>query len=162
MLIEMPITKKMIQVAQQKSIEMGKLNNSITEGAGNLAGFIGEAMVAHFFRVPLINTYDFDVIYKDIKIDVKTKRTSVEPKPFYECSVADYNIKQDCDGYLFTRVLTNLEKGWLLGYMPKAEYYMRSIKHRKGELDTQNNFRFKADCYNLSIQQLYCVTKYEW
>ena len=162
MLIEIQITKKMIQVAQQKSIEMGKLNNSITEGEGNLAGFIGEAMVAHFFRVPLVNTYDFDVIYKNIKIDVKTKRTTVEPKPYYECSVADYNIKQDCDGYLFTRVLNNLEKGWLLGYIPKAEYYQMSIKHRKGEIDPQNNFRFKADCYNLSIEKLYSVIEYHW
>jgi len=162
MLIEMPITKKMIEVARQKSIEMGKLSNSITEGEGNLAGFIGEAMVAHFFRVPLVNTFDYDVIYKNLKIDVKTKRTTVEPKPYYECSVADYNIKQDCDGYLFTRILNSLGKGWLLGYMPKAEYYLRSIKHRKGELDLQNNFRFKADCYNLSIEKLYSVIEYHW
>ena len=35
----------MFLTAREKAVEVGKLNNSILNGGGNLAGFIGEQIV---------------------------------------------------------------------------------------------------------------------
>jgi len=155
-MIEMAITEQMKEIARVKAEEMGKLYNSITRGDGNVAGFLGEAMVAKYTGAAMTNTYDYDLLYLDyIRIDVKTKRTDVVPKPFYECSVADFNTKQNCDWYVFTRVTNTLSKGWILGFMPKKDFYTHSRFCRKGDIDLANNFVFKADCYNISIEKLY-------
>ena len=41
-MIEVIVTQDMLDKAHNKSEEMGRLNNSITKGKGNLAGFLGE------------------------------------------------------------------------------------------------------------------------
>jgi len=41
-MIEVVISPKMLVSARDKAADMGRLQNSITNGAGNLAGFIGE------------------------------------------------------------------------------------------------------------------------
>ena len=153
---EIIVDKKWIEDSTLKSKEMGNLNNSITKGDGNLSGFIGEMMTLSFLpESKLFNTYDFDIIYKDnVKADVKTKRTKVKPKPFYECSIANYNTHQLCDEYVFVRVLNDMSKGWILGWMDKDEYLNRATFMVKGEIDPSNNFRVRADCYNLPISEL--------
>jgi len=155
-MIEIEITNQMRDMAQTKAEEMGKLHNSITGGNGNLVGFLGEAIVANLIGTELINTYDYDLIYLDrIKIDVKTKRTDVRPQPYYECSVADFNTKQDCDWYVFTRILNSCSRGWVLGFLPKKAFYKKASYHRKGDVDLSNYFIFKADCYNIKIEDLF-------
>jgi len=152
---EIIVDKKWIEDSTLKSKEMGNLNNSITKGDGNLSGFIGEMMVLSFIpESKLFNTYDFDIIYKDNKLDVKTKRTTVIPKEYYDCSVAAFNTKQKCSHYIFTRVLNDLSKGWLLGWMPKEEYFKSARFLKKGDRDGDNGFIVRADCYNLPINKL--------
>ena len=149
------ISKELIEKAEAKSEEMGKLNNSITKGDGNIAGFIGEFMVAEETGSTVCNTYDYDLISKkNWRIDVKTKRTNFPPKPYYECSIAAYNIKQDCDFYVFTRVKNDLSVGWILGYYAKMKYFKDAVFHREGDIDNDNKFVFKADCYNMKISSL--------
>ena len=41
-MIEIEITDDMLSSATRKAEEMGKLNNSILKGKGNIAGFLGE------------------------------------------------------------------------------------------------------------------------
>lgn len=147
-------------MAREKSEEMGKLNNSITSGEGNLAGFIGEFVAAREIGAEVNNTYEYDLLAFGKKIDVKTKRCTSRPKDFYECSIAAYNTKQKCDIYLFARMLwlkqqpNHWERGWLLGWLPKEEYFEKATFLRKGQIDPSNNFVVKADCYNLAIAKL--------
>lgn len=153
-MIEVDITEDMIRDAKAKSIEMGKLRNSITKGEGNVAGFIGELVALKIIGGKIKNTYDYDLVSKGgIKVDVKTKRTTVKPKPFYNCSVADYNTKQACDYYCFVRVLEDNSKAWFLGVYPKDKFYEDATFNRKGEPDGPV-FKFTADCYNLQISKL--------
>ena len=100
------------------------------------------------------NTYDYDILVDGYKVDVKTKQTTVKPKPFYECSVANYNTRQLCDVYAFVRVLKDLSKGWYLGSIKKQDYFSKAVYLRKGDIDPSNNFTVRADCYNLRIQEL--------
>tara|TARA_R110000868_G_scaffold376794_1_gene641893 strand:+ start:473 stop:946 length:474 start_codon:yes stop_codon:yes gene_type:complete len=153
-MVEVDITEEMICLAKDKVKEMGNLNNSILNGSGSLAGFIGEQIFMNVLGGEWKNTYDYDVIISEKRIDVKTKQTTVKPKPYYDCSVASYNTKQDCDAYAFVRVKKDLSVGWLLGIKPKDKYFKESTFMRKGEVDPSNNFTVRADCYNLRIDKL--------
>ena len=154
MIIEIKITDKMISLAKNKSEEMGNLNHSILNGCGNLAGFIGEQIAIHVLGGDWCNTYNYDIIVSEKRIDVKTKQTTVKPKPFYECSIAAYNTKQDCDAYAFVRVKKDLSVGWFLGIKTKEKYFNQATLMKKGDIDPSNNFVVRADCYNLPISKL--------
>ena len=153
-MIEVRITDEMIQLATDKSIEMGKLNNSILKGRGNIAGFIGEQIAIQALKGVWQNTYDYDITVGDVKVDVKTKQTTVKPLPHYECSVANYNTKQNCDAYAFVRVLKDQSVGWYLGSLNKKEYYDKATYIKKGDFDPSNNWTAHADCYNVRIDEL--------
>jgi hypothetical protein len=152
---ELEVPLSMIEVARTKAAELGKLHNSILKGKGNIAGFIGEQIALHFLGGTWENTYEYDIILPDGKrIDVKTKQTSVKPRPDYECSVTNYNTKQKCDAYAFVRLKNDLTVGWYLGCLDKEKYLEKATFMRKGDVDPGNTYMFKADCYNLAIKEL--------
>ena len=154
-MIEVEITEKMKKRAWRKAREMGKLKNSITKGDGNIAGFLGEEVANQIICGKITNTYDYDIVDDcDIRYDVKTKRCTSEPKDKYECSVAAYNTKQDCDGYAFVRVLNDFSIGWFLGVLTKQDYFDKATFLKKGDVDPSNNYTVKADCYNVRIDEL--------
>lgn len=140
--------------ARREAEEMGSLNGSIEDGDGNYAGILGELLFVEHFGGTRDNTYNHDVRYDGRTIDVKTKRRSVEPKPYYECSIADFNTTQDCDLYYFVSVLYDHSEAWLLGYKSPDEYYREAEFHQEGDYDPDNGFTFKADCWNLPINDL--------
>ena len=148
------ITGEDIKEAKLLANNMGTLQNSITKGQGNVHGFLGETITSKFLKSKLSNTYDYDIIYNNIKIDVKTKRVTTPPRDYYECSVASLNTKQLCDIYVFTRVLKDMTKGWLLGYINKKDYFDKAVLLKKGDIDPSNNWKVKTDCYNLPINKL--------
>ena len=149
------ITQDMRDYAEQEALRMGKLNNSILSGKGNTAGFIGELVAHQIFGGTIANTYDYDLILTNgLTVDVKTKRVTSAPRPHYECSVAAFNTKQQCDAYAFVRVDSKCKKAWFLGAMGKQEYFDAARFMKKGDVDPSNNFIVKADCYNLPLARL--------
>jgi hypothetical protein len=140
--------------AKELAENLGHIKNSITKGQGNVAGFSGELMVAKFLGVDLSHTKNYDMIYNGLRVDVKTKRTNYPPKPSYECSIAKTSLHQDCDLYVFVRVLPSLNEGWILGYKPQSEYFKEAKFWKKGEIDPSNNWKVSVDCYNLAISKL--------
>jgi len=150
------------QVERAKRLyDFEALNGSITKGKSNVYGALGEILVAdHFFDVGVdfSSTKDYDMIIKGYKVDVKTKRTTVEPKEFYFCSISNWNTKQECDFYFFVRVMEDFTKGFLLGYIRKKEFYEKAVFKKKGDEDT-NGFLFKDNCYNVEISKLKKFTK---
>ena len=156
------ITSKMRDYASKKSKEMGVLKHSIAKGKGNMYGFLGENMfqgyASPFYKVETHNTYDYDFILNDsIKIDVKTKSTSVIPKGQYDCSVAAYNTKQKCDAYVFCRVMHSFDTGFILGGLTKEAFFDKAEFWKKGVIDPSNGYRVKANCYNIKIDQLQSI-----
>jgi hypothetical protein len=148
------ISKSSIDKAKEKSYQMGQLKNSITKGEGNIHGFLGELITAQELKAEESNTYDFDIKLNNLKIEVKTKRVTTPPKSFYECSIAALNIKQKCDFYVFTRILKNMESGWILGYLSKEDYFEKATFLEKGTVDPSNGWKVLTDCYNLPIAEL--------
>lgn len=155
-MIEVSISSTQYQRALDMAKEMGQLNNSITKGDGNLAGFIGEVVLSDLLGWTQANTYDYDLITPEgHTVDVKTKRTKVAPKPYYECSVAAYNTRQNCDFYAFCRVDNGFEKLWFLGIIEKQKYFQNARLLRAGDKDGDNGFIVHADCYNMAIGDLW-------
>ena len=154
-MLELEVLPEQVRKAEELAKDLGTLRNSITSGDGNLAGFLGEVVVADYIGAKHANTYDYDLVSKNGQtIDVKTKRTNYPPKDYYDCSVAAFNTKQKCDYYAFVRVKNDLSRVWVLGFYPKLDYFKDAKFYRKGEFDPDNKFTFKADCYNMPINRL--------
>jgi len=157
------ITENIIKYAKKKGEKIGPIDKSITNGDGNAAGVIGELLVLGVMGLTMENlksseSYDYDIIDNDgIKWDVKTKRRTVDPKPYYNCTVADYNTKQKCDRYIFVS-LRNLEEGFITGWISKKEFYEKASFANEGDLDPTSPkhkpFYFTADCYNIECKYL--------
>ena len=114
---------RMIQYAQTKSDEMGRLNNSFLQGNGNKAGFIGECIAWEVFGGTICNTYDYDIILPNmVTADVKTKTVNREPKLYHEASVQEYSLHQKCDIFIFVHLLKNFKGGWVSGWIFKDCY----------------------------------------
>ena len=153
----MDILPEWVTEAKLRCEKMGVLGNSITEGEGNTAGFIGEiATHVYLSGSTLESTLDYDVIYRGHLIDVKTKRTT---RPFingsFDASIAHHNPRQKCHLYAFTRVNEEAEKVWLAGWMGKLDYFDLAEYHRKGDIIGTNNFTVKSNCYNLPYALLH-------
>ena len=71
-MIEVEITEDMKKRAWAKSREMGEINNSITHGDGNIAGFLRRS-ANQLICGDICNTYDYDIVKGDTRYDVKTK-----------------------------------------------------------------------------------------
>jgi hypothetical protein len=158
-MVEIKFTDEEITKAQKMADEMGALRNSITKGKGNLIGFMGEIAALRVYGGVQNNTKDYDLILPDgRKADVKSKKTTATPLPHYDCSVADYNTRQSCDIYIFTRIWPEEKIGWVLGHYEREKYYEDARFLRKGQIDGDNWFRVKADCWNMQISQLLEMT----
>lgn len=157
--IEIDITADMIRLAQEKANELGQLSNSIRQGRGNLAGFLGEAVVDAAWGGGISsNTYDFDATLEGEKFEIKTKDRTVPPALHYEASVANYNTKQRAGYYVFVSLLrrdTLFTKGYVIGIIPTSDYYKEATFRRVGEIDPSNGWTVRANCYNLPYEKLY-------
>jgi hypothetical protein len=155
-MVEVDIKPQWKKVALKEAEELGALRKSITGGQGNQAGFLGEIVVADYLAVNRNNSYGHDLVGKKKTYDVKTKRCKSKPLDSYTVSVCALNTKQDCDVYVFVRVTVDLKKAWILGFMPKEEFFKKAKFCKKGDLDPDSdcNWRFKEDCYNMYIKDL--------
>jgi len=143
--------------AKKLAQEMGSLRGSIENGDGNYAGLVAELVMGEIIDSKRDATYNYDLfveLYNGVKIDVKTKRRTVPPKSHYEVSIADWNTSQDCDWYYFTSFNEENSVLWFLGYMEPDRYYDAATFHKEGDKDPDNNFTFKADCYNVAFSEL--------
>lgn len=155
-MIKVVITCEMIDRAKKLSEQQGVLNRSFMNGEGNLYGYLGEEVFLSLFPDAIrVNTVNCDFLYKDKKVDIKTKHCTTSPKLFYECSVADYlKDKQKNDYYAFIRVKKDLTEGWFLGMIKKEEFFKKARYMKKGQLDKSNNYTVRHNCYNLKIGDL--------
>ncbi len=165
--------QSMIDEAIKKAEELGSINNSITSGRGNLAGYLAEIALTKYLGCKNISCdkgrdkYDYDLIKDGRKIDVKTKRRTVDPKPFFEVSIAGTSKHQKTDTYAFISITFKEKRGmgsqaqyygvesiWLCGFMSKEDYFNKAIFWKKGAVDPSNGFKVHADMYNMPISSL--------
>jgi len=161
-LIQVPITSNMLQEAQDR-FDFGVLNGSITNGAGNFAGALGEIAAIHYlrskgYRVEDTSTYDYDIIVNGHKVDVKTKRQKQKPLDHNRVAVSSWNTKQKCDFYFFATALYDHSYVYLNGYYQKKAFFVEADFKRKGEKDPEggnSSFVFSHDCYVMHNYQIH-------
>ena len=172
-MIKLDFDQSMIDEAVKKAEELGSINNSITSGRGNLAGYLAEIALTKYLGCKNISCdkgrdkYDYDLIKDGRKIDVKTKRRTVDPKPFFEVSIAGTSKHQKTDTYAFISITFKEKRGmgsqaqyygvesiWLCGFMSKEDYFDKAIFWKKGAVDPSNGFKVHADMYNMPISSL--------
>jgi hypothetical protein len=150
------IDPRLIEVAVKRSEKLGVLKNSITNGAGNVAGYLGQMLVTLLLKGSDVDTFNYDVVKNNIRYEVKTKRCTSQPLDYYNCSITNFNASQKCDYYVFVRILEDYSKAWILGKKKVTEFFSESTFNKKGELDPSSNlkWKFRADGYNLEIKKL--------
>tara|TARA_R110002074_G_scaffold172982_1_gene335647 strand:+ start:1178 stop:1672 length:495 start_codon:yes stop_codon:yes gene_type:complete len=154
------ISKEQIERAK-KLYPFQELRGSITKGKGNLIGAVGEIIVFDLFtskgyKVEFNSTYDYDLIIDELKVDVKSKGTNYKPVNSFNCSIPAAQKKQKCHYYFFTYITYDYKNCYLAGYKSKESFFKEAHFAKKGELDNNGSVKwtFKADCYNLLIQEL--------
>lgn len=158
-IIHVDIPENIIIVAKQQASDMGVLNGSFRKGSGNIIGFIGELLICQYANVQQVDRnsdciYDYDLVIKNIKCDVKSKEVTTWPNINYECSIEKFNTSQQCDIYIFTRIMRDFSSAWILGWIPKITYFNKCYFVSKGFIDPKNNKRIPSDRYNILIEQL--------
>jgi hypothetical protein len=83
----------------------------------------------------------------------------VVPRLSYEASVANYNIKQKADYYVFVSLYRIKEtndycRGYIIGIIPKNDYKTRANFLNVGDIDPSNGWKVSAACYNLPYKEL--------
>lgn len=149
----LPIKKKLFLQASEEFYNTAEFKGSVTKGDGYLAGVIGELAVAEYLKAKRQPTKDYDLIKDDIKIDVKTKRTSVKPKEHYMCSIFKSSKHQQYDRVYFTRVSYDYKTIYLLGWITKEDFYNKAKFVKKGDI-IDGSMKAVADCHNIQIKDL--------
>ena len=156
-------SRKMIDQASQWADDLGGIKNSITRGDGNYAGRLGELALARHLGVDVEDSKDYDIIYEGKKIEVKTKRRAVEPKPDYTVNIAATSLHQKPDIYAFLSMeyldrdsggnYTDLLHIWLCGYKNSEQFFEEASFWPKGTPDPPA-FKTHRDMYVMKIKDL--------
>ena len=167
LIVEIPFTQDMVNSAKAKAKQMGSIKNSILKGKGNFAGFLGEEAVAAYISADIISfeegdaKYGHDILKNDRRIEVKTKRRTVAPKPFYDVSVAATSKhqadKRGLDLYIFASIQFDghtPKRIWIIGQKDRDQYFKQARFIKKGESEGNNGFRAHTDMYNLITTEL--------
>jgi hypothetical protein len=156
-MISLDVTAEHMEKAKAL-FEFKKLNNSITEGDGNLAGALGEILVCEYYKGIQQNTFDYDLIIKSLKIDVKTKRYTARftPSLKWNLNIPDFNTTQDCDYYCFVGMPDDYSKAYIYGFILKSKFYEIATFGAKDEIDPYGDgkWTYRADCYNILVSRL--------
>jgi len=121
-------------------------------------GYIGEEIIKRYLNIKTESeTYEYDIISKGKKIEVKTVSCKFKPKENYLCTVNSHDLntthKQKADYYIFLRILNDYSKGWILGYIKCNEFFDKGKFVSKGE--DFGKFKFtKANATVLEIKEL--------
>jgi hypothetical protein len=144
----------------QKSL--GTLKNSITEGKGTPAAYVGKMMVADYLGIHCVSrSYHENFVYYGDRINVKSVRCSSQPFGFYDVSITfDVDDFQNIDGFIFTRVSYNYRRVWICGYQSKKDHKEKSRKMRTGEVDLNNGYKCSKGCYKIQIKDLVPLSQY--
>ena len=162
-MLQLPFDNKMIREATNWAENLGGIYNSITKGDGNYVGRLGELALAKHLGVEVEDHKDYDLIYNDSKVEVKTKRRATKPKSNYTVNIASTSRHQKPDTYAFLSVeysdrdsggnYSDLLKIWLCGYKSAEQFFEEAEFWPKGTPDPPF-FKAHSDMYVMKIGEL--------
>lgn len=166
-MIELPLTQEMIDRARKRDEELKPLNNSIKEQMGRFDGFLAEEALASYTKSKLVSSessdrFHFDLIIKDIKVEVKAQRQNNGKKPLktYESTVSSFSEVQKPDKYAFISIIykhiSSKEPSsiYLKGFLDYQEFQEIHRFIPKGTKSGNNNYISRADQWNVCNKEL--------
>jgi hypothetical protein len=130
-----------------------------SEKERTLFGYLGEQVVADFLNLEQSSeTFEYDLVFRGKRLEVKTVSCKFKPLPSYLCTVNSHDLsgvhKQGADFYVFVRIINDRSKGWILGYMPCAEFFEKGQFVAKGSEVIKGVSFQKANATVLAISNL--------
>ena len=163
-MVEIITTKRMIDTVNRKiekfhfDKEKG-LSRFGSEKERTYYGYLGEQIVMAYLGINIDNDdHNYDLTYKEFKLEVKSISCKFKPLQHFLCTVNSYNLtgihKQYADYYVFTRILNDKSKGWILGYIDCDKFFKIGRFVPKGT-ELVKDVRFvKANATVLEINRL--------
>ena len=163
-MLQLPFDNEMIRKATEWAENLGGIYNSITRGDGNFAGRFGELVLAKHLGVKKVEDHkDYDLIYNDLRVEVKTKRRATKPKSNYTVNIAATSLHQKPDTYAFLSLeyldrdsagnYSDLLNVWLCGYKDADQFFEEAEFWPKGTPDPPS-FKTHRDMYVMKIGKL--------
>lgn len=166
-IIEVTITPKIFEEAETFALLFPVCNHKSTmtgeqNKIANLTGNLAESCFNYVFpNAERVNNYDFDFVWNDKTIDVKSKRCNSVPQNNFIVSVMEYSLNQQKnDYYVFARVKEDYSKCWILGVISKSGFRKKSTLMKEGDYNPDTNYTSRVDSYDLAISQLIKMDRY--
>lgn len=146
-----------IELAKRRRAQMPESSkDSILKGEGTLAGVVAEIYSAKYFDAGLGESFQFDIQKSGRLGEVKTHRRNVIPRAHYMVRVCKKNDRQQCHTYIFCSILFDLSRLWIVGLMPREEFFQTAQEIEVGTKQ-DDGFIAKESCWQLRIAELYPV-----
>lgn len=168
---EVEITERMLGYARRRAARVASCPNRELHQFGSeadriLVGYVGEVAVMKALDIRRAEDgFDFDLLYRERKLEIKTVSCKAPPPPHYLCTVNSVNPegvhKQAADLYVFVRVRYDLALAWILGFIPCPEFFTRGRFVKKGETVAGVVFA-KANATVLPISNLMPIKHLDW
>lgn len=158
-MIKWTITPEAIALADAEAESYRhNLTNSITNGAGTTAGVVAEHYFKRLFPTAVrAHAYSHDFDYRGWRIEVKTKRRTVDVQPYYLAHIAKTSTHQWSPNtvYVFYSINTKDSTGQCCGMMMADEFYRRAKFYKVN--DDMDGLPARAACWGIRYGDLHEV-----
>src|SRR5512139_4146593 len=120
--IEIAITPDIMKAAEEKRARVireieadGRTHWAYSPGC-DVSGFLGEQLVIRYLGAEDKDRRGYDLDLVGMRLEVKTITAKFCPPVTYDAAVHNYQ-STDADLYVFTRILADLSRGWILGQL---------------------------------------------
>lgn len=155
-MIKVEITKEMMDWATAKTkahVKGQKFRSEVDKHNSVLLGYTGDACFQKQYPdATHVDESNYDFIYCDVQIDVKSWWSKYPPKPGYYVQIPTVDIVRHPEVYVFCCILDGFHYGYLVGFMDSYDYKEKSTFHRKGEKN--DRLTYCVNCWELPITEL--------
>ena len=153
-MIEVLTTAEQRLAAKEQAAQMGYAG-SMMQGQRDAHASLAEIVACEYVGGEMVRDYNHDFrTWWGLKVDVKSKVRSVPPQDHFDVSILEYTKKQACDFLLFTSVLKDGSKVWIVGGYGKASFLRDAKIVKAGEKFGPNQIAYKRDNYEMLIQDI--------
>jgi len=124
-----------------------------------IAGMVGEAAFQQWRKDAIhADTKDFDFVSKGLRIDIKSRSVSYQPKLHHDHAIPERDREQDHDILVFAAVKKDMTKVWLVGWSYKKDFFEKlAVKRKRGDEKIKDDgtvLKLKASNYEVTYSKL--------
>ena len=161
-MIKLPIKRELYDYSK-KLVEENNFGQRGKDDGSPKEQFIvilSENMVRQYLGHELIEPKGFDggydIIYKDLKTDIKSMNRTVDPIPSYINNVFDVQLKHESEAYIFTSLNTKKKNLSICGWVSKEDFRKKASFYPKGTIRMRGPkpFPLRADNWEIKNEHL--------